>query len=671
MALFPAFERILGSAYNRDEQGIANTMGHTDKGSSPTTGAAGVESPPIPAAWGEVLPHLPTPVYLCDTDGYLTHYNDAAAELWGRKPRIGVERWSGALHLFDADGRPLPHDQCLTARAIRGRETIDAELLIERPDGSRRSIRVHCAPIFADDGAFLGGVTQVVDGASFKETDHARARLAALVECSDDAIVSKNLDGIIMSWNRAAERVFGYRADEAVGQPITMLIPDDRLDEEPEVLARIRRGELVDHFETIRRRKDGTLIDISLTISPIRNAHGTIVAASKIARDISDRKAVERSLADADRKKDEFIATMAHELRNPLAPLKTSLHLIQMSGYDGHVPRSTLQMMQRQVGHLIRLVEDLLDISRISHGTIVLKKEVVAVADVVSDAIEIVTPKLEAKGHQLDVALPPNLRVAGDRTRLTQVLANLLNNAAKFTPAKGSIKLSAEGNREQVWLRVQDNGVGIAAEDQQAVFGMFARVHNQTGAEGEGGLGIGLSLAQHLVALHGGTIGLHSDGQGRGTEFIVSLPCGGDDPVAAQPVSAGAVEEKPSKFRRVLIVDDNVDAADSLQVLLESLGHEAVVAHSGEEGLARARQFRPQVVLLDIGLPDFSGNEVAARMRQEAWSQGATLVALTGWGQAADRKRSAAAGFDHHFVKPLDLNALEQLLQASSAAAPH
>ncbi len=623
------------------------------------------EAPPSAAQWSHLLRHLPAPVYLCNADGYLTDCNQAAIDLWGRAPEVGRDRWCGSLRMYQADGQSLPLDQSPMAHTLRTRQAVrDAEIIIERPDGSRRNVRTNPSPVFDEAGNLTGAVNQLLDATAFREADHARARLAAIIESSEDAIISKSLESIIQSWNQGAERLFGYTADEVIGRPITIIIPDDRLEEEPQVLGRIRRGEVVDHFETIRRRKDGSPIEISLTISPIRNADGRVIGASKIARDIGDRRRYEQELLLADRKKDEFIATMAHELRNPLAPLTASLHLIQMSGYSGHVPRNTLEMMQRQVGHLTRLVEDLLDLSRLSHGTIELKKEVLTLDDIVNDAIEIVGPGIEAKGHHLELALPQNLQLIGDRTRLVQVLANLLNNASKFTPKSGLVKLTAGRDADQVRICVKDNGIGIAREHQERVFGMFTRVQNGSGADG--GMGIGLALARHLVALHNGSISLHSDGPGQGTEFIVVLPL--DVAVGAPAISQhSAPLQAAAAARRILVVDDNEDAAASLSALFSALGHQVATAHSGQEALAAGPAFLPDVVLLDIGLPDISGNEVASRMRLEPWGKTATLVALTGWGQADDRKRSAAAGFDHHFVKPVDLDVLERLLAAQPA----
>jgi len=618
------------------------------------------------AHWAQLLQHLQGPVYICDADGYITQFNDAAAALWGRRPETGRDRWCAAARLYQADGQELPPDQSPMALSLRTRQAIrDAEITIERPDGSHRQVRLSPNPIFDASGTLLGAVDQMLDATAFKEADQARSRLAAIIRSSDDAIISKDLNGIIRSWNQGAQRLFGYEAEEVIGRSITILIPPDRLDEEPGVIARIRLGESVDHYETIRRRKDGSLVDISLTVSPILGSDGTIVGASKVARDISDRKRTEQALVEADLRKDEFIATLAHELRNPLAPLKTSLHLIRMTGFSGQVPRSTLEMMERQVNHLGRLVEDLLDLSRLSHGTIQLKKEKLGLSDVVSDALEVSSPLIESKDHHLELSLQPELRVIGDRTRLVQVLVNLLNNAAKFTRPRGLIRLVVERDGNQARIRCADNGMGIAPDMQAAVFGMFTRAPQGSDAGREGGMGIGLSVVKHLVALHGGSISLRSEGVGKGTEFTVCLPLDTDVPETAQSTTRPA-SQPATAGRRILVVDDNVDAADSLAALFGAIGHEVVTAHSGLEAISKGQQMLPDVVLLDIGLPDLSGHEVAARMRQEPWGNAALLVALTGWGEDRDRKLSIASGFDHHFVKPVDLDILESLMNASA-----
>jgi PAS domain S-box-containing protein len=622
---------------------------------------------PDAAHWGHLLRHLRGAAYICDAEGYVTHFNEAAAAIWGRRPEIGREQWCGSHRIFLLDGTIVAREDCPMAWCIRDRRSYcDVEAVCERPDGTRRLVRVNPSPLFDAAGNFQGALNEIIDITEFKDADHARAQLAAIVRSSDDAIVSKDLNGVIQTWNQGAQRLFGYTAGEAIGKPITMLMPSDRVSEEAGVLARIRKGESVDHYETVRRRKDGALVDVSLTVSPIYAGYGRIIGASKIARDISERKSAERKLAEADRRKDEFIATLAHELRNPLAPLKTCLHLIRMTGYDSQrIARSTLEMMERHVNHLTRLVEDLLDLSRLTHGTIELKKERVSLGDVVSDALEIVTPLVESKGHRLDLTLPQNLTVIGDRTRLVQVVSNLLNNAAKFTPSRGLIRLSVRRQGNQVDICVADNGVGIATDEQEAVFGMFNRLR-PPGSGTETGMGIGLSLVKHLVSLHDGTIMVHSDGPGLGAKFTVRLPLA---PAVAAAIEPGTTKDvkRIASSRRVLVVDDNVDAAEAMSVLFQTLGHEVRTAFSGSEALVIAREFEPDVVLLDIGLPDINGHDVAARLRHEPRGKELMLVALTGWGQEQDRQRSAAAGFDHHFVKPVDLDALEALMGNSKA----
>jgi PAS domain S-box-containing protein len=633
-----------------------------NKNAAPDLATLPATPEPNASHWGHLLHHLRAAAYICDAEGYVTHFNDAAAAIWGRRPEIGREQWCGSHRIFLLDGTVVAREDCPMAWCIRERRSYcDVEAVCERPDGTRRLVRVNPSPIFDAAGNFQGALNEIIDITEFKDADHARAQLAAIVRSSDDAIISKDLNGIIQTWNQGAQRLFGYTADETIGKPITMLMPSDRVSEEAGVLARIRKGESVSHYETVRRRRDGSPIDISLTVSPIYDSYGQIIGASKIARDISERKNAERKLAEADRRKDEFIATLAHELRNPLAPLKTCLHLIRMTGYDSQrIARSTLEMMERHVNHLTRLVEDLLDLSRLTHGTIELKKERVSLGDVVSDALEIVTPLVESKGHRLDLILPQDLTVFGDRTRLVQIVSNLLNNAAKFTPSHGLIRLSIRRQGNQVDVCVADNGIGIATDKQETVFGMFNRL-SPPGSGSETGMGIGLSLVKHLVGLHDGAIMLHSDGAGSGAKFTVRLPLAPDVAAAAEPSTAKNMKRIASS-RRVLVVDDNIDAAEAMSVLFQTLGHEVRTAYSGSEALVIAQEFEPDVVFLDIGLPDINGHDVAARLRREPSGKELMLVALTGWGQEQDRQRSAAAGFDHHFVKPVDLDALEALM---------
>ena len=441
-----------------------------------------------------------------------------------------------------------------------------------------------------------------------------------------------------------------------IGQPITLLIPEDRLPEEPAVLSRIRQGESIEHYETVRRRKDGSLINISLSVSPILDADGQVVGASKIARDITERIQIETSLREDSQRKDEFLATLAHELRNPLAPLATGIELLRASPEQSSLPPGIVEVMDRQVRLLARLVDDLLEVSRVTRGVIQLRKELLSLDAAVQGAVEIAKPAIEAGGQRLEIAISPGqMLVHGDRTRLTQIIANLLNNAAKFTPPGGLIRVSLERDGADAIVRVADSGVGIPREKLDAIFEMFTQVHGAA----TGGLGIGLALAQRLAKLHGGSIGAHSAGADKGSEFVVRVPLS----VATQP----AVEKKQeaalprSPPRRVLVVDDNADAGQNLGLLLRMLGHEVHVAENGMAGLSLADSLRPDVILLDIGMPDISGYEVAKQLRSRQWGKGVLLVALTGWGQESDRLRAVESGFDHHLTKPVESTTLEKL----------
>jgi PAS domain S-box-containing protein len=358
------------------------------------------------------------------------------------------------------------------------------------------------------------------------ENAHAlvQARLAAIVESSDDAILSKTLDGTIQTWNSGAERLFGYAASEAVGHHITLIIPKDRYAEESEIIARIGAGERVDHFETIRIAKDGTQVDISLTVSPIRDASGRIVGASKVARDISERKQTEASLREAAVRKDEFIALLAHELRNPLAPLRNGLRLMRVAGSDAAASAYAREIMERQLAHMVRLVDDLLDASRISRGKLHLNRSIVALADVLDSAIETAQPLIDAGGHSLAVSLPDEpVLLDADLMRVAQIFGNLLSNSAKYTETGGSIFLDATRAGSDVVVTVRDSGAGISADAMPRLFEMFSQI-DRNHERGSGGLGIGLALVKGLVEMHGGTVGVASDGQGKGSTFTVMLP---------------------------------------------------------------------------------------------------------------------------------------------------
>ena len=409
--------------------------------------------------------------------------------------------------------------------------------------------------------------------------------------------------------------------------------------------------------------------------SPVFGAQGEVVAVAGTTRDITDRKGAEEALrdqaarlAEADRAKDEFLATLSHELRNPLAPLRNSLALLRRID-DGNPRTAPVRaIMERQVNHLVRLVDDLLELSRISRGTLSLRKERVEVATIVQNAVETSEPLIHAAGHRLHVDVPRDpLWLQGDPVRLAQILSNLLNNASRYTENGGDITVRAVADKGWVAIHVQDTGIGIDPEALPRMFEMFSRGQRDSGRT-QGGLGIGLALSRRLAQMHGGTLEGHSAGLGRGSDFVIRLPLVAA-PAAEQPRPTAAPGQGLGSIP-VLVVDDNHDAGDSLGEILSMLGADVRVARGGREALEVFAQAQPRVVLLDIGMPDMNGYEVARAIRSRWPDQPAVLVALTGWGQEDDRRRAREAGFNHHLVKPADIDKLEALLQSVPNPAP-
>jgi len=350
--------------------------------------------------------------------------------------------------------------------------------------------------------------------------------LAAIVSSSEDAIVSKDLNGIIQTWNRSAERMFGYTADEVIGKSITIIIPEDRLSEEDTVLSSIRAGRAIEHFETVRRRKDGSLVDISLTVSPIMRPDGKVIGASKIARDISEQKRLQRAAEEASRMKDDFLALLSHELRTPLNTVIGYMRMLRRTDLAPELRDRALDAMERNSEALTQLVNDVLDTSRIVTGKMRLVLAPVQLPPVLSDAIQTVEAAATSKGVRLDVRVAGELEVVGDQDRLRQVFWNLLSNAVKFTPAGGCVTVEAAADRGAVRVSVSDTGIGIEAKHLPYVFQRFWQADNGTSRE-YGGLGLGLALARHIVEMHGGTIDVTSEGRGHGSTFRVALPRSG------------------------------------------------------------------------------------------------------------------------------------------------
>jgi len=627
-----------------------------------------------------------------------------------------------------------------------------------------------------------------------KQAEEARARLAAIVEFSQDAIIGKNLDGVVTSWNRGAEKLFGYSAAEMLGRPFACVIPSERMDEEMDILARIRRGEAIEHFETERLRKDGELIPIAVTVSPVRNQEGQVTGVSKIARDISERKRVEEErntyialvktsadfigmcdgqgipffvneaglrlvgldsldealrttvsefffpedqafiageflpkvardghgdveirfrhfktgepiwmiytvftlqdlsgktigfatvsrnitarkqaedalarqaeqLREADRHKDEFLAMLAHELRNPLTPIMIAAQMLEKrGGEDPALVRWASDTVKHQCAHLTQLVNQLLDVSRVSRGKITLDTAPVDLGTVVRQAVATAQPLIDEHGHELVLSLSQEpLWVEGDAVRLEQVLGNLLNNAAKYTPDGGWIWVGLSREAGGAVVRVRDNGAGMPAAMLPTVFELFTQAE-RTLDRAQGGLGIGLALVKSLVELHGGSVEAVSEGAGRGSEFTVRLPLSAQTPVADGASEPDSARPGGSAGRRVLAVEDNEFVLASLAMLLQSLGHEVHMARNGAEALDIAGKRPLDIALVDIGLPGMDGYEVARRLRRDFAPGRLTLVAMTGYNQEEDRQKSKNAGFDFHLAKPFDPAELEKIL---------
>jgi PAS domain S-box-containing protein len=480
-----------------------------------------------------------------------------------------------------------------------------------------------------------------------------------------DAVITTDTEGNVTFLNPMAEMMTGWQSAEAAGQPLekifTIINEETREPAQNPVAKVLRDGTIVglaNHTGLIS--KDGRERSIEDSAAPIKGVTGEIAGAVMVFHDVTERRRAESSLKDADRRKDEFLATLAHELRNPLAPICNGLKILELAGDDVAMAENARSMMDQALNQMMRLVEDLLDASRITTGKLQLRKERLELAAVVQSAVDTSRSLIDERGHNLTVTLPAEaIWLDGDPTRLAQVFANLLNNAAKYSETSGQIALTAEWEGDEVTVRVTDTGIGIPADDLPRIFEIFAQV-DTTLERSQGGLGIGLSLAKGLVEMHGGKIEAHSKGIGMGSEFAVHLP------ISVTELALAAQSESPklstSAKCRILIVDDNLLGSKSTATVLRAMGHELAVARDGIEGMECAQTFEPDVILLDIGLPRLNGLEVARRIRQKTWGKSVVLIAITGYGQEEDRRRSLEAGFDHHMVKPINFTELTNKL---------
>jgi two-component system CheB/CheR fusion protein len=493
-----------------------------------------------------------------------------------------------------------------------------------------------------------------------------------------DAVIATNTDGRITFLNPIAQQLTGWNEGDACGLPLedVFKIVNEQTHqtvENPATKA-LREGTIVGLANhTLLINKQGGESPIDDSASPIRNAEGEIAGVVLVFRDVAIRRQAEKALherseqlAEADKMKNEFLAMLAHELRNPLAPIQNALHLIRLQGDKAADAPELWAIMERQVESLVRLVDDLLDVSRITRGKIGIHKQPVDVNAIVSRAVESSRPLIDARRQTLEVSLPYEpMRVDADLTRMTQVLLNLLNNAAKYTSEGGHIWLAVERGDGEAVFRVRDNGVGIRPEMLTKVFDLFSQ-SEQTLDRAEGGLGIGLTLARRLTEMHGGSVVAFSDGPGKGSEFVVRIPLlTNPSPIAASAMAKPHADGQPQKSggKQVLVVDDNRDAANTMALLLRKWGHEVNMAYDGHEAVAAAETHKPDLILLDIGLPGRDGYEVARLIRAQPALADTMIVALTGYGMEKDREQSKAAGFDEHIVKPVDFDRLRELLE--------
>ena len=507
-----------------------------------------------------------------------------------------------------------------------------------------------------------------------------QAHLAAIIKSSDDAIVSKDLNGIILSWNPAAERIFGFTAEEAVGKSIQLIIPDDRRAEELEVLAKVSSGEGVDHYETVRRRKDGTMIDISLTVSPVRDSTGKIVGASKVARDITERKRLaeaehaqlirERTFqAEANRIKDQFLATLSHELRTPLNAIIGWAEMLLAGTLTEQETVLGLKTIERNARAQIQLVDDLLDVGRITSGKMRLQIQSVDLVEIAKAAIDIVRPSATAKKIKINAEWKrPELFVQGDPDRLQQVAWNLLSNAVKFTPARGQVTVTVEPDSEgNACLVVEDSGAGIADRFLPHVFDRF-RQQDGSLTRAHGGLGLGLAIVRQIVELHGGSVDVASPGENKGSTFKVVLPGAATRRKTGVVTSSDSSAETRLEGVRVLVVDDHVDDRDLLAIILRRQGAEVRSAESAAETLGILESWRPDVLVSDIEMPDEDGYTLIRKMRELADPSLSAIpaIAVTAHARIEDRQRAIGAGYEYHIAKPIDRT---RLIDAVAAAA--
>jgi PAS domain S-box-containing protein len=603
-------------------------------------------------------------------DGVITSWNPGAERMFGWTAAEAVGR-----HITLIIPKERHGEEADVLAALRRGERVDHfETVRVAKDGHLLSVSLTVSPIRDATGRVVGASKIARDITARQQGELDRARLGAIVESSDDAIIGKTLAGFITSWNPSAERIFGWTAAEAVGCHISLIVPEERRVEEAEVLARIARGERVQHFDTVRVTKDGRFLDVSLTVSPIRDGGGRVVGASKIARDVSGRRRLEeereqllareqRARAEAEalnRTKDEFLATMSHELRTPLNAIFGWARMLQSSTMDEMTQARALDAIVRSASAQSRLVEDLLDLSRIVSGRMRLELEPYDMRAVIEAALDTVRPAAAAKGIALETRFDPAVPVmTGAPARLQQVVWNLLMNAVKFTPAGGRVQVTLRPWGEGVEILVVDDGEGISAEALPYIFDRFRQEDSST-TRRYGGLGLGLALVRHLVELHGGTVHALSAGKRQGATFTVRLPATMAVKLDHEPsvMADTPAVPHPRLLRgvRVLVVDDRDDALELTALMLRGEGAEVKTATAARRAYEIVEGWRPDVLVSDLAMPNADGFMLLHGLRAALAAQGDPLpaVALSAYGTAENRLQATDAGFDVYLTKPVD-----------------
>jgi PAS domain S-box-containing protein len=621
-----------------------------------------------------VVEELPVGIALFDREGRYVHVNEALAQMNG----VPREAHEGRTPVEVLGPAAADIHATLLRVAQTGRPVLNVERGLEtRAPVGRQHFLANYFAIHGVEGELLSVGAAVVNVTELRRTQKQlnleRARLEAVLQQLPVGVaIHEATSGRLVIQNERARQVGVAGLMHPDGPAARKALHPDGRPYQPDewpVTRVLGRGEPVVGEEVVVEEEDGRRTTFELNAGPIRNPKGRIIAAVTTFNDVTDRKQAAEALREADRRKDEFLAMLAHELRNPLAPIRNAVEVLRLTKETAADVVFARDVIDRQAQQLSRLVDDLLDVARITRGKINLRQERVDVAAALTRALETCQPLIQSRRHTLEVALPDRpLWVEADPVRLAQVFANLLTNAAKYTDEGGRIGVRAGEEAGRAVVRVRDTGMGIPAEMLPRIFDPFTQAERSL-ARSYGGLGVGLTLVRQLLELHGGTVQAFSDGPGRGSEFVVRLPllCGGE---AGPRPGANGVERAGSSAARVLVAEDNRDAAQSLDRLLRLWGHDVRTAADGAAALEVARAYRPDVVLLDLGLPGLDGYEVARRLRREPGLGGVLLVALTGYGQEDDRRRTREAGFDHHLVKPADLERLRHVLASVRGRTP-